>query len=127
MDDSFIFQQNIQNKIEENEYYTLAGLEDFLDSDHNPRISDMSNNKIMAKKIVRDDNSVRFSIKINNNGKAYNPISLYGAEKSNGFLERVCKNNDKFRDISAKAFSLYIKFLKTKNVAWLHNAEREME
>lgn len=127
MDDSFIFKQNIKPKVEDNEYYTLSGLEDFLDENHNPRIQNLDDGKIMAKKIVRDDNSVRFSIKMNNNGKAYNPISLYGAEKSSGFLERVCKNNDKFRDISSKAFDLYVKFLKTKNVAWLHNAEREME
>jgi hypothetical protein len=127
MSESFIFEQQIRPKVEESEFYTVLGMEDFLDKQENPRLSDENSQKVLAKKIVRADNSIRYSVKVDNRGKAQNPISIYGSEIDNSFLDRICRSNDKFKDVSEKAFSLYVKFLKTKNVAWLHNAEREME
>lgn len=125
--DNFIFEQSTRTPTQENEYYTLMGMEDFQDSLNNPRINNSNDNKILAKKIVRDDNSVKFSIKLGNNGKVYNPISIYGEEKKNNFLDRICRSSNKFKEVNFKAFELYVKFLKTKNIAWLHNAEREIE
>lgn len=125
--DEFIFEHKQSVVNHENEFYTLIGLEDFKDKSNNPRISDENNSKVLAKKIVREDSSIRFSVKLGGNGKMYNPVSIYGEEKSNNFLDRICRNNNKFRDVNSKAFDLYVKFLKTKNVAWLNNAEREME
>lgn len=127
MADNFIFEQKIQTQTETSAFYTVVGMEDFLDEDHNPRLSNSDDVKVFAKKIVREDNSVRYSIKIDNRGKAYNPISIYGKETDNNFLDRVCRSNDRFKDVGSKAFYFYLKFLRTKNVAWLHNTEREME
>ena len=127
MTEQFIFEQSAKNIIQENEYYTLSGLEDFQDDLNNPRIKNSEDTKILAKKIIRDNNHIKFSIKLGNNGKIYNPISIYGEEKKSNFLDRICRNSNKFKEVNSKAFDLYIKFLKTKNIAWLHNAEREME
>lgn len=125
--DEFILEHNNKTANQTNEFYTLIGLEDYKDEQNNPRITYENSEKILAKKIVREDLSVRFSVKLGANGKMYNPVSIYGEEKTNNFLDRICRNNNKFRDVNAKAFDLYVKFLKTKNVAWLNNAEREME
>jgi hypothetical protein len=127
MDESFVFEQSTRTIKQENEFYTLIGLEDYKDNSNNPRVNNDNDTKILAKKIVREDNTVRFSIKLGSNGKMYNPVSIYGEEKTSNFLDRICRNTNKFRDVNAKAFDLYIKFLKTKNTAWLNNAEREME
>lgn len=127
MEESFIFEQPLNNISIENEYYTLSGLEDFQDDFNNPRINNTNDTRILAKKIIRDNNTIRFSVKLGSNGKIYNPISIYGEEKNNNFLDRICRNSNKFKEVNAKAFDMYIKFLKTKNTAWLFNAEREME
>lgn len=108
-----------------NEYYTMMGLEDYIDQNQNPRCSDESSNNVLAKKIYRTNSSIRYCIKIDNNGKIYNPISIYGDTKQSSFLDRVCRFQNKYKDVNYKAFEMYIRFLKTKNLAWLHNVERE--
>jgi hypothetical protein len=126
MDDSFIFKPTIKNTTHNNEYYTILGSEDFIDDNNNPRIKNNDNTQILAKKVVRSDNSIKFLVKLSNNGKIYNPISIYGEERQSNFLDSVCKSSDKFIEVNGKVFEAYIKFLKTKNKLWLHNAEREM-
>lgn len=121
----FILNQKVDNS-SKNEYYALVGTGDYVDSSNNTRVNTNDTNKILAKKILREDGSTRYLIKITNAGKLYNPISIYGQEKTNTFLDRVCKTESKFRDVNAKAFNLYLSFLNTKNLSYLHNAEREL-
>lgn len=111
---------------EENEYYSLVASGDFVDANKNTRVLEKNIHKALAKKIVREDGSIRYLVKINNAGKLYNPVSIYGQEKTNTFLDKVCKTESKFRDVNAKAFDLYVNFLNTKNLSYLHNAEREL-
>lgn len=125
-DSNFIFQNIKRDNVLKDKYYTVIGLEDSLDKDDFPRVHDNDDAKILAKQSIRQDNSIRYSIKIGNNNKIYNPVSIYGQEPENTFLDRVCRSNSKFKDVNAKTFDLYINFLKTKNMAWFHNAEREM-
>lgn len=126
MDDSFIFRPTKVEIKHDNEYYTMIGSEDYIDKYNNPRIKDDSNSNILAKKIVRVDNTIKYMVKLNNNGKIYNPISIYGEEKQSTFLDSICKTSDKFIEVNIKVFESYIQFLKTKNKAWLQNAEREI-
>ena len=130
MNDSFIFNPiNNEQKlsIETNQFYAAMGSHDYLDNQNFPRISKENDKRILAKKITREDGSIKYSIKLTNNGKMQNPLSMYGVEKDNTFLDRVCRSNDRFKEVNYKVFDLYINFLKTKNIAWLHNAEREAE
>jgi hypothetical protein len=114
------------NDINDTEAFTVSGKEDYIDKDNNPRCEDPSSDKVFAKKILRDDGSVRYTIKLDNRGKLYNPISIYGETKISSFLDRVCRSQNKYRDVNLKTFEMYIRFLKTKNIAWFNNAEREM-
>lgn len=106
-------------------YYTLIGQEEFLENEEPRRHND--DDLVFAKKLQKQDGSYKTMIKIANNGKLYNPITIYGQEKTNVFLDRVCRSNDKFRTVNMKAFEWYVKFLSTKNMAWFHNAEREVD
>lgn len=108
------------------ELFTLYGQEDFLDSGNNPRCQSENSDKVFAKKFQRDDGTIKYSLKLDNNGKIYNPISIYGTSKTSSFLDRVCRSQNKFKEVNQKAFDMYLKFLKTKNIAWLHNTEREV-
>lgn len=125
----FIFNpvDNQRNSDADNEFYSAIGSHDYLDTNNYPRITKENDKRVLAKKIIREDGSIKYSIKLTNSGKMQNPISMYGVEKDNSFLDRVCRSNDRFKEVNYKVFDLYINFLKTKNIAWLHNAEREAE
>lgn len=107
------------------EFYTLSGQEDVTIDDRPRRLND--DEIVYAKKIQKKDGSYKNMIKLANNGKLYNPISVYGQEKTNDFLDRVCKSNNKFRTVNAKAFEWYVQFLASKNLAFFYNAEREVD
>ena len=124
-ENDFIMNPKSKN-LGENEYYSLVDTGDFIDTNNNARVLEDNIHKALAKKIIREDGSVRYLVKINNAGKLYNPVSIYGQEKPNTFLDKVCKTDSKFKDVNAKAFNLYISFLTTKNLSYLHNAEREL-
>jgi len=125
--DNYIYNPGVDKNSVVNEFYTLVGLEDFVDLNNNPRLNTETDDNIFAKKTVRADSSVRYSVRLSKDGKIYNPMSIYGQETSSTFLDRVCRASGKFKDVNYKTFDLYVNFLKTKNVAWLHNAEREAE
>lgn len=119
----FIFEQQINKANPNIEYYCMIGLEDFLDSNNNPRVEKTSSNTL-AKKTIRDDSSVRYNIRVSKDGKLYNPLSVYGEEKKYTLYDNN-PNATKFKDVNFRCFEHYLNFLKTKNVAYFNNAERE--
>jgi hypothetical protein len=123
MTDHIINNKQISNS---NAYYTIVGNHDYMDENNNPRCETEDSVNVLAKRIYRDNGTSRYSIKVDNNGKIYNPLSIYDDVKQTSFLDRVCRAQNKYRDVNYKAFEMYLQFLKTKNLAWLHNAEREI-
>jgi hypothetical protein len=109
------------------QFYSIIGSEDYLDENNCPAIKLENDTRVLAKKTLRKDGSIKYSIKLTNGGKMQNPLSIYGTKKDNNFLDRKCRSNNSFKEVSYKVFDLYMNFLKTKNTAWLHNAEREAE
>lgn len=124
---NYIYSPGVDKNSTVNEFYTLSGMEDFIDNNNNPRLNKETDSNIFAKKIVRADSTIRYSLRLSKDGKLYNPMSIYGKENNINFLDRICRASGKFKDVSYKTFDMYVNFLKTKNVAWLHNAEREAE
>lgn len=107
-------------------FYTIEGQQDFLDNDIPMRQND--DESVYAKKIIRSNGSVKHMIKLDYSAKLFNPLSIYDKEDKRqvtDFLDSVCRNNKKFKEVNSKVFDLYIKFLSTKNTSWLFNAERE--
>jgi hypothetical protein len=122
MEEDFIFKLKRNNEeLATVEYYTFIGHEDFIDDDNYPRIKKEEDNRILAKKKIRENGSTRYSIKLDSSTrKLFNPI-MYDI---NSKLENV---KPVFKSVNSKTFNLYINFLKTKNQSWLLNAERESE
>jgi hypothetical protein len=130
--DNFIFnptskftEETIQQETSA-ELFTVFGKQDFLDKNNNPQLR-LESDEVFARRVLRKDGSIKYSIRLSNTGKLFNPLSIYGQEQNHSFLNRVCRSNSKFKEVNEKTFSWYVKFLKTKNVAWLNNAERENE
>jgi hypothetical protein len=109
------------------EYFTLIGSEDFIDNNSLARLKIDSEEHTFAKKVVRKNGTTKYMVKLSNSGKLHNPVSIYGVDTDRSFLNRVCRSNNKFKEVNQRAFEWYLKFLNSKNLAWLNNAEREME
>jgi hypothetical protein len=107
------------------EFFTVLGEEEFLADDYPQRKQE--DNQVYAKKIQKRDGMYKYVIKLSNNGKLYNPISVLGEEKTFTFLDKICRSNNRFKTVNEKAFNWYIQFLRSKNLAWFYNAEREMD
>ena len=107
--------------------YTLTGMEDECDETGCPILNDNDSENVFAKKILRKNGTAKFMIRLSSNGKLFNPVSIYGQEKDKTFLDRICRSNSKFKEVNHKVFDLYVKFLQSKNISWLNNAEREAE
>ena len=106
--------------------YTIEGQQDFLDNDMPMRQKD--DDSVYAKKIIRSNGSIKYMVKLDYSAKLFNPLSIYDKEDKRQvteFLDSVCRNNKKFKEVNSKVFDLYTRFLSTKNTSWLFNAERE--
>jgi hypothetical protein len=124
MIDNFIFQPN--NKSEDclhKQYFCLSSQADFIDSDGNYQQHNEDQNTL-AKKIIKDS-SIFYYIKSSTSNQLYNPFSKFDREKSYSFLDNVVRPSDKFLLVNNKVFNHYLKFIHTKNTAWLNLAERE--
>lgn len=125
MDDIFIPNKNkAESNAKTTELFTLIGQHNFLDENKNPR-TNTENNRVYAKKI-NTPFSNKYYIKVGTHGKIYNPIGLYSEGTANKFLSKIGRKAWEFKEVNSKVFDMYINFLRTKNIAWLNNAEREM-
>ena len=126
----------INNKEPETKLYTKKGQESYIDEESNYRLS-VENNHVYAKAIKNkspksfaDREKVRFSyhIKSQPNKILYNPLDLYSIEPkiSKSFINKICKNELMFIEVTESVFNKYLSFLRTENVQWLKEAQREI-
>lgn len=119
----------IQHKQEEDtdkitEFFTLIGKHEYVDENHNPRAS-KETKEVCAKKVI-GEKTTKFYIKTGLYGKIYDPIGLFSEGTGSKILTRSGKKAWEFKQVNSKVFDMYISFLRTKNKAWLNNAEREL-
>ena len=74
-------------------------------------------------KIVDSDTGRAYFIKRGPGGHFFNPLGLF--TEGNAGKRRLGENVWKYARVNRKVFDLYLHFLRTKNQAWLNNAERE--
>jgi hypothetical protein len=126
-DQSFIFhQKNVEDTKREIEYFTILGDHEFLDRDNKPRAKTESKS-VVAKSIQIDSYPKKYYIKVGTHGKIFNPIGLFSEGQNTKFLSKIGRKQWEFKEVNQKVFDMYTNFLSTKNIAWLTNAEREMQ
>jgi hypothetical protein len=81
---------------------------------------------VVAKTSTTDNLPTRYYIKVGTYGKIYNPIGLYSEGQNTKFLSKIGRKQFEFKEVNQRVFDFYINFLSTKNMAWLNNAEREL-
>tara|TARA_Y100001963_G_scaffold160221_1_gene269143 strand:+ start:3905 stop:4294 length:390 start_codon:yes stop_codon:yes gene_type:complete len=77
-------------------------------------------------KVIRVNGKATYYVKQNKYGRLYNPSGMYSEGNESKQLRHAGRPNWVFRDVNKKVFDYYLKFLETKNEAWLNNAEREL-
>lgn len=119
-------------------FYCLTGQEDFIDDEGNPRLSDKDSDNIAAK-CVRNKKPKSFQNAINHysyyirttpNSDLFNPINRLSPIKDKrqfDFVDSTCKNKWMFIEVGKTTFDKYIKFLVTKNISWLKEANRDLK
>lgn len=106
-------------------YYTCLGEQEWVDDEGYSRVSSDSEN-IYAQSKPNEHGAVNYFIKANKYGKLYNPSGMYTEGQHTRFNKVLGAKEFQFKKVNLRVFELYTSFLKTKNVAWLNNAEREM-
>jgi len=126
----------IKQNQEQNKFYTLLGHESFCDDGGFPR-SESENEYTFAKavksKVAKafgsNNLSYRFYIKTDPNKNIINPIETYSikTKEKSSFINKTCKIESVFSEVTESAFNHYINFLKTNNTKWLNSAQRELK
>ena len=121
---SFIFSKYNREIVSDSSIlYTIINQHDFIDEDNNPR-KEQEDSTVYAKKITKN-NSIKYFIKIDNTNKFYNPLSSVSSIRPTKILQTISIPKNQFKQVNSEIFNMYINFLRSKNEAWLHNAERE--
>lgn len=123
MTDIFHIKQTNTDSIE-HKYYTVFGSHTGMDDEGNPICKDHTKALAYSKNVNNEQK--QYYIKVGLHGKIFNPIGLYSEGKQNKFLSKIGKEEYIFRKVNSKVFDMYLNFLRTKNLAWLNNAEREL-
>lgn len=123
--DSFRVKKDVPNY--KSKYYTVIGQHDFMDDDKHPMLDTADDNKLMAEKITYNDGREAFCVRVGTYGKLYNPIGMYSEGRLKKYMAKFGKKEWTMKKVNPKVFEFYVSFLKTKNLAWFNNAEREME
>ena len=120
----------------QNRFYTLTGYESFCDDEGFPR-SESENDKTFAKairsKVAKafgsNNLSYRFYIRTDPNKNIINPIETYSikTKEKSSFINKTCKIETMFSEVTESIFNQYISFLKTSNIKWLNSAQRELK
>lgn len=120
--DSFIVDKSKTTTKEkaEDSYYTFFGSEDYLDDDGCTRQKTEQNNTFAKVQ------SGKYYVKTGLDNRLYNPIGMFSEGQHSKVLSKIGKNEFNFKRVNSKVFNLYLTFLKTKNLAWLNNANREL-
>lgn len=119
---------NVSTKVE---VYTFSGEEDFVSDEGYPLLDLEYDDNVFedpdayAVKIIKG-HKVNYYVKRGKYGKLFNPIGMYSEGRKNNQMRHAGRPEWRLEPTSEKIFSYYIQFLKTKNAAWLNNAEREI-
>jgi hypothetical protein len=121
-----LFKINADTTAEKYTYqrYTLFGQQETLDKEGNPITSKERNTYAYTRSSLKG--KANYYIKVGLHGKVYNPMGLYSEGKANKFMSKIGKNEYNFSKVNQRVFDMYLNFLRTKNIAWLNNAEREL-
>jgi hypothetical protein len=110
--------------------YTITGQQDYLENDRYPcvqmdaEVAKESPNAFAMQ--VSIGKRTKYYAKRGRHGRLYNPLGMFSEGMAAKRLGHAGRLEWRFIEIGKRAFEFYRDFLRTKNIAYLHNAEREL-
>lgn len=83
----------------------------------------------LSKNITNKTLNYSYYIKASPNRILYDARKLYSLKEGSDhdYINSVCKSDHSFIQVSEAVFNKYINFLKTGNIQWLNQAQREVK
>lgn len=110
--------------------YTVAGEEDYLEDDQYPCLtidSDTAKESANAHAMkITVGERTKYYAKRGKHGRLFNPVGMFSEGMGGRRLRHAGTFEWKFIEVGERVFRFYRNFLRTKNIAYLHNAEREL-
>ena len=115
--------------------YTVTGKEDYVDGGGYPVVEIANDMLPLAEIEERTDayaarvivgTTTKHYIKKGKHGRLFNPIGLYSEGQAKKRMNHAAKMEWTLQSVTPKTFKFYLDFLRTKNEAYLNNAEREI-
>lgn len=117
-------------------FYTTLQYQEFIDSDENYRTL-TDNNKVFAKSIksglsrdvtLKGPQYYKYYIKCYANKLAFDPFPKYTmSDNKNSFVDKICRPETLYREVSLSVFNNYLNFLKTENSQWYNRVLKDMK
>jgi len=109
--------------------YTISGKHDSL-LNGNPILldtdtEDAEDRAAAYAKAVDKAGQKKYYVKMSNEGKMFNPIGMMHEHHSKQIDRQRGRNVFEFTEVNLQAFNMYVRFLQSKNTAYLSHAERE--
>lgn len=124
-----------KNTTPECKYYTTVTYQEFTDDNEFYR-TNKDCDKVFAKAIkygmsknLANDQPIQFRYYVRGNSQKqlFDPFPRYSLNgKKSSFIDKICKGNNTFVEVTQSVFDKYINFLKTENNQWLLKAQREV-
>lgn len=118
-------------------FYTKKGEESFVDEDKNyrssidsPQVYAKAIRKRLSKNFAGNKNlAYAFYIKSDPSRNLFNPMDLHSIEPKvkKSFINKVCKTELVFTEVTESIFNKYLTFLRTENIKHLQDAQREIK
>ena len=110
--------------------YTITGKEDYLEDSKYPCVESDSETAqespiAFAMKITIGKRT-KYYAKRGKHGRLFNPVGMFSEGMASKRLGHAGRLEWRFTEVGEKVFEFYRNFLRTKNIAYLHNAEREL-
>lgn len=117
-------------------FYTNQENSEFLDANGFYRSNNDGDNVFakavkdkLSKNITNRNLNYSYYIKASPNKILHDARKLYSLKEENdhAYIDNVCKSDQSFIQVTESIFNKYINFLKTNNVQWLNQAQREVK
>jgi|TARA_R110000765_G_scaffold379349_1_gene470354 hypothetical protein len=111
--------------------YTVIGKEDYIEEDSglpclSVELDDTKDNPYAHAMKVIGPSSCRFFVKQGAYGKLFNPLGFFSEGREAGVSRHRGRLEWELKEVKEKVFNFYVNFLRTKNLSYIRNAEREL-
>ena len=137
IDQNEFISNNSKNEQKTERLYCAVGFEDFVDEHGFPRLK-LETEDLCAKALPdkptkhfgdKRGRDYRYYIRMDADQELFNPIQILSTvkdKKNNHFINSVCKSTKDFKEVSPSIFNKYTKYLQSKDLRWLKEAQREL-